>query len=61
MGQQKGCTKRMKGNQPKRIRYVRGGMMVENALKNLRRHFKKYSPNGEDAVAEAAFKRLGGK
>ena len=55
----KGGKKNMdKGRQPKRKRYVGSGRMVTNAIKNLERHMKLYSPGGEDAMAAVVLARL---
>jgi hypothetical protein len=57
----KGGKKNMdKSRQPKRRRYVDGGRMVKNAVKNLTRHMAKYAKDGQDKAATAALKKLRG-
>jgi hypothetical protein len=53
-----GNRKSSKKDQPKRRRYIASGRMVTNAIKNLERHLKKYSPGGEDAMATVVLARL---
>lgn len=55
-----GNRKSSKKNQPKRIRYVGSGRMVRNAIKNLEKHLKKYSPDGQDKQADVALTKLRG-
>jgi hypothetical protein len=55
-----GNRKSSKKDQPKRRRYIASGRMVTNAVKNLERHLKLYSPGGEDAMATATLARLRG-
>lgn len=53
-------SKKSKKDQPKRRRYIADGRMVKNAVKNLERHMKLYSPGGEDATATVVLARLRG-
>jgi len=55
-----GNRKSSKKNQPKRQRYVGSGRMVRNAIKNLERHMKLYSKDGQDKMAEESLTRLRG-
>jgi len=56
-----GNRKSSKANQAKRKRYNSSGRAVTNAIRNLEKHMKKYSPGGEDAMAAVVLARLKGE